>query len=393
MTNDKFAHKWLSSLLSTGSSSKSDVEYAVYRLYDLNNWPRPKRIVWCGSPVGANLCREAYCSANMTSVFSLLHSMAPSIANAVAARIRPGGVSLPNTAAYLNYQRVTNNVFEKTSEVLFSDLSEDRNRTPWWARNNNRSLDKAFNQTTPSEFMNTEKLFTPSWLKVYENEIKKNMPMFSGSISTFAMTADTDTWKHSLHSMYADAIRADYFWMNHKLPEQAQAIIDTILMTECVIMLNDIAFVSERKLVLNVNSSGQLHKDGGPALVYPDGLAFYHLNGIRVTKHIAETPGEHLDVRLVLSTKNADTRREIVKKIGAERVCIGLNAKCVDKWEEYELLMLDLGDSRRRPFLKMSNRSIDAIHIEGVHPDCDTVMKALAWRNGLDKFVEPEQLT
>ncbi len=37
--------------------------------------------------------------------------------------------------------------------------------------------------------------------------------------------------------------------------------------------------------------------------------------------------------------------------------------------------------------------SIGTFHIEGVHPDCTTVKKALAWRNNLDEYVKPDQLT
>ncbi len=48
----------------------------------------------------------------------------------------------------------------------------------------------------------------------------------------------------------------------------------------------------------------------------------------------------------------------------------------------YELLLLDLKDGRRRPFLKMLNPSSFEYHIEGVPPGCDTIQDALNWRNG-----------
>jgi len=43
--------------------------------------------------------------------------------------------------------------------------------------------------------------------------------------------------------------------------------------------------------------------------------------------------------------------------------------------------------------LQMVNPSIDAIHVEGVHPDCNTIDKALAWRNGDEVYSEPAILT
>lgn len=70
-------------------------------------------------------------------------------------------------------------------------------------------------------------------------------------------------------------------------------------------------------------------------------------------------------------------RREIVRKIGIERICKDLKAKVLESAGDYELLELDLQDGRFRPYLKMKNPSIGCYHIEGVPPDCDTLEKAL----------------
>ena len=143
-----------------------------------------------------------------------------------------------------------------------------------------------------------------------------------------------------------------------------------------------ICWVSERHNTLNRNSEGRLHCDNGPALQYPDGWAIWALNGVRVSENIVTTPAEKLDPAIILKEQNAEIRREIVRKIGIERVCERLNAQCVDKQGEYELLLLDLQDGRKRPYLKMRNPSIGVYHVEGVHPECTTVEAALKWRNG-----------
>ena len=137
----------------------------------------------------------------------------------------------------------------------------------------------------------------------------------------------------------------------------------------------------------------QLHREDGPAVHWPDGERYYFLNGVRVTREIVETPATVLDPRLILHEENAEVRREIVRKVGIERVCAGLGARTVSREGDYELLLLDLQDGRRRPFLKMLNPSIGVYHVEGVHPDCKTVRQALAWRNGLDSYREPQILT
>ena len=126
----------------------------------------------------------------------------------------------------------------------------------------------------------------------------------------------------------------------------------------------------------------RLHSADGPAIDWPGGERYYYLHGVEVPTQVVETPAARLDPRLVLFERNADVRREIVRKIGIERICDALGAQCIDRQGDYELLLLDLQDGRERPFLKMKNPSIGVYHVEGVAPDCRTVAEALAWRNG-----------
>jgi hypothetical protein len=155
-----------------------------------------------------------------------------------------------------------------------------------------------------------------------------------------------------------------------------------------------ICWISERHNVLHKNAKGQLHWDGSPALSYPDGFHLWFLNGVNVGQEISETPFDKLDAKLILKEKNAEVRREIVRKIGIEKVCRDLKAKVIDKSGDgmYELLMLDLGDTRVRPYLKMKNPSIGVYHIEGVAPEIKTVQQALNWRIGGIEWT-PAQLT
>jgi hypothetical protein len=143
----------------------------------------------------------------------------------------------------------------------------------------------------------------------------------------------------------------------------------------------NICFVSDRPKEIHKKGI-QLHNESGPALLYRDGYALWFLNGVDVGEKIITTPAEQIDSKLILTEKNAEVRREIVRKIGIERVCNKLEAKVVDKQDNYELLNLNLGDDRVRPYLKMINPSIGVYHIEGVHPDCKTVDDALYFRNG-----------
>lgn len=154
---------------------------------------------------------------------------------------------------------------------------------------------------------------------------------------------------------------------------------------------DELVIISEKPLEVNMKD-GVIHKDGGPAIIYKDGLSVWALNGVRVGKEIAETPWNELDPNLVITEKNAEIRKEIVRKIGVERISQKLGAEVIDKEGDYELLNLLIGDETKRPYLKMKNPSLGGVwHLEGIHPDIKTVKEALKWRNGTEEI--PEVLT
>lgn len=127
------------------------------------------------------------------------------------------------------------------------------------------------------------------------------------------------------------------------------------------------------------NSAGQVHRANGPAIELPEDGRYY-LNGVSVTKHLVMTPAEKLDPKMIFQEQNAEVRREIVRKIGMERIILKCGAKVLDKMDDYELLEFDIGDGRKRPYLKMRNPSIATWHIEGVPVGTKTVREALHFR-------------
>lgn len=157
------------------------------------------------------------------------------------------------------------------------------------------------------------------------------------------------------------------------------------------VLCENVAFVCVRPCIVKTNKNDDLHCTDGPAIAWKDGYEEYALNGVWMTKEIVMTSPEEIDPKIILKEKNAEVRREIVRKIGAERVCEKLGAKCIDTYRDYELLLLDLGDGRERPYLKMKNPSVGTYHIEGIAPEIKTVKEALNWRNQVDG--EPVVLT
>lgn len=161
----------------------------------------------------------------------------------------------------------------------------------------------------------------------------------------------------------------------------------------------NMVFVCEKPCELNLNSDGQLHKDGGMALKYSDGYGLYLLNGTTVPKYLAMTPESDLDVEFFKKEKSADIRAEFIRKFGMDR--LAHMGKAIDSYKnynlnplwgesEYELIdMSPIFDSiDYAPHLKMTNLTTGVYHLEGVSPECRNLEQALNFRmNGKHKQI------
>lgn len=137
----------------------------------------------------------------------------------------------------------------------------------------------------------------------------------------------------------------------------------------------------------------------GTLTIGDEGIAFdaggdraAFIRRLPVPAYLVELPPEKINPRELVCIKNVEVRREFVRKVGIDRIVAALNAEVVDREGDYELLLLDVGDRRRRPYLRMRNPSVPGVwHIEGVHPNVRTVKEAITWRNGRDGV--PRRLT
>jgi len=185
----------------------------------------------------------------------------------------------------------------------------------------------------------------------------------------------------------------DYFDQNTKVKtEKIRPLINLAYNCGWWIGGEDVCIMSEKPEQIHFNANKVLHNETGPSIRYRDGFELYHLNGVRLSKEIVMTPREKLDCKLILKEKNVEVRRELIRKIGMERIGTELVDKVLDTWNNYELLLVNFGE-RKVKYLKMVNPSIGTFHIEGVENTCNTVKEALAWRNGLEEYIEPAELT
>lgn len=208
----------------------------------------------------------------------------------------------------------------------------------------------------------------------------------------------SDILRNSFHSQYDAGYLAfiDFFRIVCGLTSQTEKNIpmrDLAYHSNWNFLFEKTAFLCEKPMLIKLNAQKRIHCEDGPSICYRDGFSVYGLNGVRVPKWVVMKKPDEFQATEILKEKNAEVRREIVRKIGITRFCEIVNAQVIDKKDDYELLNVDLGDGRRRPYLKMINPSIGTIHIEGVAPECKTVTEALAWRNHLKVYEKPKILT
>jgi len=169
------------------------------------------------------------------------------------------------------------------------------------------------------------------------------------------------------------------------------SIIEESLQFGNIYPLNNFCVISEKPTEIHKNQFG-LHKDMAPAVKYADDTKIWALNGVVVPEWLVTTKGTKIDCNEFPKIQNAEVRREFIRKVGVERLCMELKTKVIDKKGDYELHQINLGGTTGVwPYLKMLNPSIGIWHMEAVDKKCTTVEQALNWRN--DSELQPVLLT
>jgi len=141
--------------------------------------------------------------------------------------------------------------------------------------------------------------------------------------------------------------------------------------------------------VIKIGDNYRLHCDGGPALKWSDGFSIWALNGIIVTKEIAETQSEKLDPKIALTEKNADVQREVIRKIGYDRVLKACNAKTIEVYEDqktglrYTMRHMQIGAIDRR-YLCYEHASMPGIfYAKCVPPEAKNIIQMRGFQTGV----------
>jgi hypothetical protein len=145
--------------------------------------------------------------------------------------------------------------------------------------------------------------------------------------------------------------------------------------------------------------NGRLHNSNAPVISYA-GFDIYALNGVVFNDEMIRfitTPVDKLSPQDILAIKNVEQRAEVIKRVGIQKLFAHLDTKKLDHQNDYELHQIIINENwKPRKYLLMKNPSVDEIHLEAVHPDCNTVESALNFRNfgsTTGVFIQPIKLT
>jgi hypothetical protein len=163
---------------------------------------------------------------------------------------------------------------------------------------------------------------------------------------------------------------------------------------DCYLKLSNVSFIypfeefvviSEKPTDIKMKNM-VLHNDTGMAVKYADGFGVYALNGVRMPEEIVMTRAENIDPKIALTETNADVQREIIRKIGAERVLKSCGAKELDNWDDpktgynYRLMDMTIRNNIRRKYLYFEHASMKGIfYAKPVPPEVNKALHGRAW--------------
>jgi hypothetical protein len=402
---EEFRNKWTAIGLNTDRANRSVAEASCREVYKVAGLEEPKVILWAQSPMGllltAKLVKEI-AAKGIKPYADGVDSVWASVRDSVWASVRDSvGASVWDSV----WASVRDSVRDSVGASVWASVWASVRDSVWasvWASVEDSVWDSVWASVGDS-------VGASVWASVEDSVGDSVWASVGDSVRD---SVGASVWDSSLRSEWNDVGSwgqhdanwlgfYDYFREAVGLETETRRLIPLTNLakeTGWHLFYKNVAILSEKPTEIHRNEQGRLHKDGAPAIKWADGYELHRLNGINVSKEIAETPLSEISKDMILKQQNADIRRELVRRLGANRAMEVLDAKVIDTFESkiggrYELVTLDIGDGRTRPYLKMLNPSIGETHIEGVRPEIKTVKEAICYRNGLTEFAEPKELS
>ena len=405
----EYIERWTDIGLSTLPADRGAAEAAIADMYRQGGLSPPEKIVWCGSPLSQGLTRAIILDKN--ALENLGASVRASVGDSVWASVRASVWASVRASVW-------DSVWASVRDSVWASVGDsvrDSVRDSVWASVRDSVRASVRDSVWASVGDSVRASVRDSvWASVRDSvrdsvgDSVRDSVWASVRDSVWASVRDSvggSVWGSVRDSVGASGYGQhdanciafyEFFRIECGLVTQTEKLSGMTQICKSAgwfLPHKNICLISERHNSLHRNAQGRLHADEKPALTYPDGWSLYRLNGIPMTEKQVMTPAEKLDPKEIMQETNADVRRELIRKVGIERMLTVLPNRVMDKVGEYQLLSIKLSDELQDArYLKMLNPSIGAWHLEGVAPECDTVEKCLNWRNQ-HMFTNAEVLT
>jgi len=192
----------------------------------------------------------------------------------------------------------------------------------------------------------------------------------------------------------------DYFRAECDLADQTKALGGLWLLAQScgwIYPYDKVCVATERPTICAVNERGLIHRETGPAILYPDGFAVYAWHGVQLPADWIEQR-DTIDPATILAARNVEQRAAGISMIGMAKVLDRLDHKIIDSDPDPmrgDLIAVRLPDLPRPARYLKARCPRNGIICEGVPEHITSVKEAQAWRLGIpaSKFEYPEKRT
>jgi hypothetical protein len=371
-----YRDKWIDIGLSTEPADRKLAEHGVALAYKMAGLKPPEKIVWCGSPVGAVLTR--FIVLNGLKSKSVLDSVVTSVRDSVWISV----VTSVGDSVWISVvTSVGDSVRDSVENSVGASAMKAVVRGSVWGSVTDSVTDLVENSVRHvvrgAVWVSVR---TSVWDSVCNSVLSSVWDSVGASVWD-SVEVSAKTFGYGQHDATWLAYY-EYFKDVCSLEKETEKLAGLWMLAKSAgwyIPHKNICWICERHNVLHRDEQGRLHKDEGMALAYPDGWGIYALHGVQMKPEYVLTPAEQIDPKTVLAEQNVDVRRELIRKVGVERMLSHLPHKKLDTLGNYELYSVRLSETvRDARYLKMLNPSIGCWHLEGV--EGDTCQEALNWR-------------
>ena len=325
--------EWLAVGLSTAPADRPRAEAAINRMYDIGKVARPKRIVWCGSPLSQGITRSVIMD------FPKADSVGASVRDSVGASVWDSvwasvGASVGASVRASVRDSVWDSVWDGVRDGVRASVRAS-------VRDSVR--DSVYGQ------------HEAGWLAFYD---------YFHRIGLIAQT------------------------------QNLVGLWEVARSTGWVLPHTNICWVSERHNIVSLDDQGRIHNPSGPAIHYPDGFSIHGWHGVRVPAQVIEAP-ETLDPRQITSEPNAEVRRVMLERFGAPRYFAAIGAKRIQADDYGELYRAEFPDDEPLVMAKVTNSTAESDgsfkdYWLRVPPQIERCHEAVAWSFGKNvKEYEP----